>query len=84
MEESNNTGKLIGALITGAAIGGVIGIILAPNKGSKTRKKILKKSAEHKMVLKEKFNDMMIDICKDAETINEIELIDFDHQYWRS
>lgn len=84
MEESSNTGKIIGALLTGAAIGGVIGIILAPRKGSKTRKKIIKKSLKIRDTAREKLNDFITEICKDAETITEIELIEIDPQLWRS
>ncbi|MEO8761311.1 MAG: YtxH domain-containing protein [Bacteroidia bacterium] len=36
---SNNT-KIIGALLLGAAVGVAIGILLAPDKGSETRKKM--------------------------------------------
>ena len=37
---SNNTTKIIGALLLGAAVGVAIGILLAPDKGSETRKKM--------------------------------------------
>lgn len=37
---SNNTGNTLLALLTGAAIGAGIGILFAPDKGSKTRGKI--------------------------------------------
>jgi gas vesicle protein len=56
MENSNNTGKLIGALLVGAAIGGVLGILFAPDKGSETRKKIANKAGELTDPFKEKLN----------------------------
>lgn len=37
--ENNKTGVLV-ALVVGAAIGSVLGILYAPSKGRKTRKKI--------------------------------------------
>jgi len=41
MEHSDKTtAKVIGALLAGAAIGVAIGLLLAPEKGSDTRKKI--------------------------------------------
>jgi gas vesicle protein len=37
---SNNTSKILTALAAGIAIGGVLGILFAPDKGEHTRKKI--------------------------------------------
>jgi len=71
MEHSNNTGKLIGALLLGAAIGGALGILFAPDKGSETRKKILSKSDDLTDALKEKLNDFMEELRKEAETVKD-------------
>ena len=69
MENSNNTGKLIGALILGTAIGGALGILFAPAKGSVTRKRIAGKSDDFTDAIKEKFNDLLEEIKKEAETV---------------
>ena len=36
--------KLVTGVLAGAAVGAILGILLAPDKGSETRKKIAKKS----------------------------------------
>ncbi|MDC7994979.1 YtxH domain-containing protein [Altibacter sp. HG106] len=41
---ASNTGQTLLALLTGAAIGAGIGILYAPDKGEKTRKKISKEA----------------------------------------
>lgn len=67
MENSNNTGKLIGTLVLGAAIGAALGILFAPAKGSETRKKITGKSDDLTDAMKEKFNDFLEDIKKETK-----------------
>ena len=53
---SNNTGNTVVALLVGAALGAVAGILFAPDKGSKTRTKIKDGFDDAKNDLKNKFD----------------------------
>ena len=50
----NTTGKMLTAVAAGAAIGGLLGVLFAPDKGIETRKKISEKSKEIADAAKEK------------------------------
>jgi gas vesicle protein len=63
----NNNGKLIGALLVGAAIGGALGILFAPNKGSETRKKLAAKGEDLTDSIKEKFSELTENDKKESE-----------------
>jgi len=65
-ESTNNTAKIIGAALLGAAIGGLIGVLFAPDKGSKTRKRLMNKGHELSDTMKQKFSDLMSDMKKEA------------------
>jgi gas vesicle protein len=54
----NNNGKILAALILGAAVGAALGILYAPDKGSETRKKINEEGKKMSDALKDKFNKM--------------------------
>lgn len=51
--KSNNTGKIIGAAVAGVIIGGALGILFAPAKGSETRKNILSRKKSPKLETKD-------------------------------
>lgn len=54
---SNNTGNTMLALLAGAVVGAGIGILFAPDKGSRTREKIKGGYDDAKNDLKHKFED---------------------------
>ena len=57
---SNNTGNTLLALLTGAVIGAGVGILFAPDKGSKTRGKI-----------KDGYKDAQKDLVKKYEALSD-------------
>jgi gas vesicle protein len=55
MEESTIVNaKIIVALLVGTAVGGALGVLLAPEKGSVTRRKIISKGEDIRDAIKEK------------------------------
>ncbi len=71
MENSNNLGKMVGALLIGAAIGGVLGVLFAPKKGSETRKNISQKGEDFTEAIKEKFNEFLESISEKYDKVKE-------------
>ena len=71
MKNSNNALKLVGAILIGAAIGGTLGILFAPDKGSNTRKKITRKGEDIKDSIKDKFNEFVDSISEKFESVKE-------------
>ncbi len=53
------SGKILLGILAGAAAGVLTGILFSPAKGSKTRKRILKKGVTYSNVLKEKLNKFL-------------------------
>ena len=68
MENSNNnSGKVIGALVLGAVIGGALGVLFAPNKGKDTRKNLLGKGEDLTEGMKGKFNSFLDDLKREVK-----------------
>jgi len=54
-----NAGKMILSIAAGVAAGAIIGVLLAPDKGTETRRKISEKTNDYADGLKTKFNDFI-------------------------
>ena len=67
MKKINNNGKIIGALMAGVAIGGALGILFAPDKGSSTRKNLVSKGEALKEDAKEKYESLLSELKKDLK-----------------
>jgi gas vesicle protein len=57
--------KILVGFLAGAAVGSVLGILFAPDKGVETRRKIADSSTDVTDSLKQKFNDF-VDGIKDS------------------
>ena len=53
-----NASKVLMGVLGGVALGAVAGILFAPAKGTKTRKRIMKKGNNLKKDMKNKFEDV--------------------------
>lgn len=62
MKNSNDTFKVIGALVLGAAAGAALGVLFAPKKGSDTRQDIADNAKKMSKKLKNKFQNQVDDL----------------------
>ncbi len=71
MEHSGTATKVVGSLLLGAAIGGILGILFAPNKGSETRKKIMASKDDLTEAMKDKVNRFITEVKSEFDTAKE-------------
>lgn len=64
------TNKTLIGILGGVAIGAVIGILFAPDKGTNTRKKIIKKGASTATDLKKKLNSITNTVSEKTSSNN--------------
>jgi gas vesicle protein len=58
------TGKLVLGLLAGIAAGATLGILFAPDKGHKTRRKIARKSSDYAEEIGEKIEEQYHDLVE--------------------
>lgn len=72
MENSNVTGKIIGALIIGSLTGVALGLLFAPEKGSKLRSNIIDGAKDLASDLKKRMTDEAAALRKKAEELEDM------------
>jgi Gas vesicle protein len=58
-----STGKIVLGVLAGVAVGALIGVLFAPDKGCETRRKISKKSHDVAEDIKERFSKIVDDLA---------------------
>lgn len=71
MQNSNDNMKVVGALLLGAAVGAALGVLFAPNKGSKTRKMLAGGVKDLTDDLGEKIKEQVTSLRNKADNLEE-------------
>lgn len=66
-----NTGKVVVGVLAGVAIGALLGVLFAPDKGSETRKKITRRGKDSVEDLEDKFDVLLCDLSEKLESAKE-------------
>lgn len=74
-----NTGKIVLGVLGGIAVGALLGILFAPEKGSDMRKKITKKGEDYVDGIKDKFDEALDSLSEKMDQVKE-EVSDFIEQ----
>jgi gas vesicle protein len=79
-----NSGKVILGALAGLAAGALIGVLFAPDKGTESRSKIVKKGEDYLDSVKNRFNSLLdsisgkynggrVDVTDSGESIREMQ-----------
>ncbi|GAA4059180.1 MULTISPECIES: YtxH domain-containing protein [Flavobacterium] len=75
MDNSNNTGKIVGSLVVGALVGVTLGVLFAPHKGTRTRSMIAGGAEDMAKDFKKKMSreakDFKKMVSKDAKMLKD-------------
>jgi gas vesicle protein len=66
-----SSGKVLLSVLAGVAVGAVLGVLFAPDKGWNTRKRISKKGEDLVDDLKEKFEEFLDSISEKVDEVKE-------------
>ena len=66
-----NSGKVLLGILAGVATGALLGVLFAPGKGSRTRRRIKMKGENYAEGLKEKYNDLLENISTQFEKVKD-------------
>ena len=62
-----NASKVVMGVLGGIAVGAIAGVLFAPAKGTKTRRRIMKKGNDYTKDIKNKFNGLYNDMAAKYE-----------------
>ncbi len=66
-----NTGKVVIGILAGVAVGALLGVLFAPDKGSETRKKISRKSKDFVDDVKQKYDDFVRGVNEKVDQVKQ-------------
>lgn len=66
-----SAGKVLLGVVAGVAAGTVLGMLVAPGKGSTTRKKLARTGSEYAEEAKDKFNEYIDAVTEEYDTVKE-------------
>ena len=63
--------KIAYSLLAGIAVGTIVGILVAPDKGKRTQRKLLRKGKDISDDLKDKFEDLIDSVKDNLDTTSD-------------